>query len=276
MRPFTAAATMADPPGARVALRTVALPIEHGGWGFLIEPVLLGLFLAPSLAGVSLAVGALGAFLARHPLKLVLADRRRGARYPRTAVAEGFVLAYGFAALGSLALAASTAHGPFWLPIAAAAPLGIVQLLYDAQSRGRDLAPELLGAVALGSIASAIALAGGWATGPALALWAIVAARAAASVLYIRARLRLDRGQRPDLWATWASHVAGLVLVCGLATAGWAPWLAVLAFAALLTRAAHGLSRLRRPVRPQVVGFREMGYGFLTVALVALGYSLGL
>src|SRR5512136_2263107 len=66
-----------------VPLKAVALPAEHGGWGFLAEPVILGLVLAPSAAGVCLALAALAAFLARHPLRLLLLDRRKGTRYPR-------------------------------------------------------------------------------------------------------------------------------------------------------------------------------------------------
>jgi hypothetical protein len=61
-----------------VSLRAVALPPEHGGWGFVLEPLILGLAVAPSAAGAALAFFALGAFLARHPLKLLLNDVSRG------------------------------------------------------------------------------------------------------------------------------------------------------------------------------------------------------
>ena len=42
--------------------RSVAVPSEHGGWGFTLEPGALGAALAPSIAGVLLGVGALLAF----------------------------------------------------------------------------------------------------------------------------------------------------------------------------------------------------------------------
>ena len=261
---------------ASLSLKAVALPVEHGGWGFLVEPLVLGVFLAPSPAGLALAVAAFGAFLTRHPLKLALADRQRGARYPRTAAAETFALAYSLVAVAALAIAIGAARAPFWLPLLLAVPFGLVQLAYDVRHRSRELVPELAGAIALGATVSAVVLAGGWQLRLALALWLIMAARAAASVLYIRTRLRLDRGLHPSLFSTWASHLCGLAAVTGLAALGFAPWLAVLAFVALLTRAAHGLSGLRRQVRPQVVGFREMAFGALTVVLVALGYAFGL
>jgi hypothetical protein len=42
--------------------------------------------------------------------------------------------------------------------------------------------------------------------------------------------------------------------------------------AVLLARAAHGLSPWHRRVRPQVVGFTELGYGIAVAALIAAGY----
>ena len=77
---------------ADVRLKAVALPAEHGGWGMLGEPILLGLLVMPSWAGTGVGLIALGAFLARHPSKLAIADRRRGPRVARTAVAERYVL----------------------------------------------------------------------------------------------------------------------------------------------------------------------------------------
>ena len=84
-----------------VRLRSLALPAEHGSWGFLLEPIALALLLCPTRAGAWLAVAAACAFLARHPLKLVLGDRRRGSVAPRTAVAARMALAYAAGALAA-------------------------------------------------------------------------------------------------------------------------------------------------------------------------------
>jgi hypothetical protein len=270
---------MREPGAARepvaVGLKAVALPVEHGGWGFLLEPIVLGLLVAPSWGGLALGLAAVGAFLARHPLKLARLDRGKGLRTARTVAAERCMLAYGTVALAALAVAwASEGPRPVF-PLLAAIPLGLVQVAYDGRNQSRALFPELAGAVALGSLASAITLAGGWAVAPALALWALLASRAVASVLYVRARLRLDRGQRPSLLPAWASHLAAVGLAAALVRAGWAPALAVLAFTVLLLRATYGLSPWHRPLRPQVVGLLETGFGLLTVVLLTLGYRLG-
>jgi hypothetical protein len=249
------------------------LPVEHGGWGMLAEPLVMGLLLAPTLAGSGLTVAALGAFLARHPVKLALSDWRRGTRYPRTVMAAKVAAAYGLLAVAGLALAIWRAPAVAWLPVLIAAPLGLLQLWYDARLQGRQLLPELLGGVALGAGASALMLAGGWGLAPAFAAWALLAAKAVASIVYIRSRLGRDRGQPASRWPALLAHLAALGLAAALARLGWGPWLGVAAFTVLLLRAAHGLSPWHRRVRPQVVGFTELAHGTLTALLLWIGYA---
>ena len=266
----------ATPATSHVRLKAVAIPAEHGGWGFLLEPILLGLLVAPSWGGVFLAIAVLAAFLVRHPLKLALTDRRRGRRYARTVMAERFMLLYLTTALLAL-VAAILAAGPVMLlPLALAAPLAAIQLLYDAQNKGRHWLPETTSPTALAASGTSIALAGGWSMGPALALWIIMAARAIPAVLYVRARLRLEKGQRPALAPALLSHLVSIGIVLVLVQAGLAPYLAVLAMVILLARAAYGLSKYRRSVVPKVIGFQEMGFGGMTATLTALGFMLRL
>jgi hypothetical protein len=259
-----------------VSLKSVALPTEHGGWGMLGEPLLLGLLVAPSWAGLGVGVAALGAFLARHPLKLALADRLRKARYPRTAAAERFILIYGAVTLAGVAPAGTRGAAGWWVPLALAAPLALVQLAYDARHQGRGLVPELLGGAALASVAAAEIMAAGVPRAPAVAAWVFVAGKSVATVLYVRARLRYDRGLKVERGSAVVAHASALVLAAALAAGGRAPWLAAGAFVLLFARALYGLSPLHRRVRPQAVGIQEMAYGFAFILIVALGYARGL
>jgi hypothetical protein len=241
-------------------------------------------------------------------------DRRKGARYQRTALAErvfagyaglallslaaAFLLApspfwlplalgapiglvalvfaaYAAAALALTAAASTLAPLPFWLPLAVAAPAGLIALAFDARGRSREALPEAAGAVALGASAPAIALAGGAAAAFAWGAGALLALRAVTSVLYVRARIRLDRGLAAGPRAVHAGHAVALVAATGLASVGWAPWLAPVVFFVLLARSGWGLSRWRRPVRPRTLGFLELGYGLLTLALLIVGYRTG-
>jgi hypothetical protein len=257
---------------APIRLRSLALPAEHGGWGLLGEPIVVGLAIAPSWPGLGVALLAAFAFLARHPLKLAAADWRQGRRSPRTIACERIALLYGSGAAAGLALAATGASG-FWVPLAAALPLALFQLVHDARSRGRALGPELAGGIALGAVAAAVLRAGGAPLLTGLAVWILLAAKAAGAVLYVRARLRCDRGVLFARGGVFAAHAALLVLAALLAAGGHGPWIAVAGAGALLARAWYGLSRFHRRVRPQTVGFTEMAFGISFAAALAVGYA---
>jgi hypothetical protein len=262
--------------GVGIRLRTVALPVEHGGWGLTLEPVVLGLLVAPSLAGFFLSVATLGAFLTRHPLKIVAGDRRRGRRFPRTPVAERCAAIYAtFAGAGLVFAVLAADDYTFLLPLLFAAPLAAVQLFYDARGESRDLWPELAGATALAGVATSIALAGGWTSAPAYGLWAVLIARAVPAILYVRARLNRLHGKRASGSTVIAGHVAAVAFVAALAWAKAVPLLAPAALAILLLRAVDGLAESDPGVTAKRIGMREILYGALTVALVAAGHWLG-
>jgi len=258
-----------------ISLKAVALPPEHGAWGFLLEPIGAALAIAPSSAGALLSLGVLGGFLLRQPLKIVYQDRRRGRRYARTALAERVALLYAALAvigfLGGLALSGLRAL----LPLPLIAPLTVLLLVSYSQNRGRELIPELAGAGALAGTATAVALAGGAATDQALALWAIFLGRAVPSILYVRARLRLDKGKSFAWGPVIGSQALAIAGVAVLAVAGLSPWLAVIALAILAARAVWGLSPYRPQVRVTMLGVQEVAFGALTVLLTVLGYAQG-
>lgn len=252
----------------QTTLRTVALPTEHGGWSITLEPVLLGLIVAPTLAGFALGLAALLAFVARTPFKIALVDRWRGRTLERTGLATR-VAALEIAAIGVLIVfAAATATAPFWWPLAIAAPLVALELWHDMRSRSRRLVPELAGSIGIGSVAAAIALAGGESSGVAAGLWLVIAARATATVPFIRVQLLRYKGLPHELWH---SDVAQLVAI-GAAAAGVAldivPVAGALAIGGL---AAFELIAIRRPPRrAAVLGSQQVVLGLTVVLITAL------
>ncbi len=261
-------------PSRHPRLRTVALPAEHGSWGLVLEPLALGLLVAPSWAGAALALGAFAAFLARHPLKLAWAGRQQRPFAPRAAMALRVAAGYiAVACVGGL-LALALASWLVVLPLLLALPFLLVVAVYDTRGQGRAGTAQLAAPVAISAVAACIALAGSVAFMPALAVWGVLVARGVPSVLYVRARLRLerDRGQHTAHAVVLLAHLTALALALLLAGQGMLPWTAPLALLLLLARAAVGLSRYRRLRSTQAIGFSELGFGVLTVLLVALGY----
>ena len=250
----------------------MALPVEHGGWSFLAEPLVLGLLVAPSAAGVAIAVATSAGFLIRHPGRMFWKNRRRLDVSPRYGLAGKFAAGYSLVAVAGLAVAWALAGIRPLVPFIIAGPFFLLFAAYDVRHEARLLLPELLAPTAVAVSAPAIALAGGWTWKAALVLWLLLALRSIPTVLYVRARLRLEREKPYDAAASNTAHGAALLAGGGLAGAGLAPWLSVVALGVLLVRAVVGLSRYHRPAAPKVIGFSEVAYGTLFVLLTAAGY----
>jgi hypothetical protein len=263
--------TAAAARGARSPLRAVAVPTEHGGWGLTLEPVLLGLLVAPGVAGLLLGAAGFTAFVTRTPAKLALGDRRRGRRLARTVLAERVAVAELVALAALVGGAAATASGPFWVPFAIAAPLFGVELWFDVRSRGRRLVPELAGAVGVCSVAPAIALADDKGFALSMGLWLVLGARVVASVPLVReqvARLH-DRATNPrivDVASLAAAAIAALaVAVDGDLLAGAAAILVLVSLQLLIRR--------RVPPRATVIGIQQLLLGLGVVLATAVGVT---
>jgi len=257
--------------------KNVALPAEKGSWSLVSEPILLGLLIAPSWAGLALAVGAFAFFLFNRPLKIFWGDRRKGRVYERTRLAVRFIALYGAIAVAACGLAWLLGGWRPFAPFLLAAPLLLVFMIYD-QRPGRYWQAELAAPAAFAAVVSAVTLAGGLGWTPSLALWGFMIARSVPAVLFVRARLRLDKGKaagpEDSLPGALLAHVLALGLVVALYWPDWLPWTAVLAAALLLARAIWGLSDYRWRSSVVALGFLETGFGTLSVLLVALGFWL--
>ena len=104
-----------------------------------------------------------------------------------------------------------------------------------------------------------------------MALWAALIARAIPAVLFVRARIRLDKGRESGTLMALAAHLGGLVAVGLLVQRGLLSTWALPIFVLLLARAAWGLSPWRRPVPIKVIGIAELLWGALTVLALGLG-----
>lgn len=259
-----------DAGGARRPLwRQVAVPSEHGGWSLTAEPILLGLVVAWSWAGLALGAAAMLGFVARTAVKVVLVDRWRHRWLDRSALAARIAtveLAL-IAALGAAAAAGAT-DGRFWVPLAVAAPLIVVELWFDMRSRSRRLVPELAGTIGIGSVAAAIALAGGATMALAIGLWAVVSARAAAAIPYARTQVFRAHHRPVTLWHTDIAQACAVATVAIAWVADAVPLAPVVAVSAI---AAFNVAAVRGAVRPaKVIGFQQMFFGVAVVVVTAV------
>lgn len=258
---------------SKPTLRTVVVPTEHGGWGFTLEPVLIGTLVAPGLPALGVALATFATFLTRRPLRMAFADWKHDRHLERTTLAARSVVALGFLALIGLILTFVTASDPFWWPLVIAAPMVLVQLRLDLANRGRELLPELLGPIALGAAAPMIILAEGFGWRIALGAWLVLVARIVPSVLLVRAQLRRAKHQKFSTAPTTMSGIAAVAGVAGVAAGGWAPWASVVA--ALMVSLWGFVSMDRPPVPAKTIGWTQMIVGLTVVLAFALGYHSG-
>ena len=258
-------------PFSKRQIKALALPVEHGVWGFWLEPTLLGLVLAFSWAGVSLAFAVLAALLLQHPLVLYLNDILRNKSYSRTRLAFFFVLGYGSMAFGltflSIVLAGTIT---FLLPLVAILPLVMYQFRARVAHQGRQLFPELAGAAALNALVASLVLITSASIWWALVLWLVLLARTLPTILYIRARLRLERGETINRLPSLLSVTLAVAVITTLVEVKLLPALLVLFFLLLFIRTALGLSVMRLSLKAKHIGMLELGIGLLLVGAFVL------
>jgi hypothetical protein len=259
----------AAPPAERPSWRSVAIPSEHGGWGLTVEPGLLGLLIAPSRAGGCIAAAALVAFVLRTPAKLVAVDLRRGRRLPRTALAARVAAAEAVALAVLVAGAVAWGAPGFWLPALAALPFVAVEAWFEVRSRGRRLAPELAGAVAVASVAAMVLLAGGESAALAVGAWAVLAGRSMTSIPHVRAQIALLRGRFEPRWTTTVGDGAAVVLAAAAVALDTHLLAGAIAVAGVVV--AQSVAEHRLTPRPTVIGIHQTLLGLAVVVATAVG-----
>ena len=251
-------------PGPLARWRELVWPREHGSWALALEPLALGLLVAPSAAGAWLAFAVLAAFFARRPL-----------------MALALVAAGCFTA----AIAVGGTAWLWWLgPIAAA---GAVFLSFDLRAEGRAEVAEVAGAAAFALLPGALAALAGWRAPEAAALAFVMCGRSVPTVLCVRAVLRAQKTGEPLdrlgalSWSNgrrfaFALVAALLAVVVGavLAHAGFVPRTVVGLLGLFAVRAVALLLFPRPELRPRTIGAMEAGLGVLFVTFAAVAWRV--
>lgn len=242
----------------------LALPKEHGSWFLALEPVTLGLLVAPTAAGAALAVAAVSGFLLRRPLKIFTREQN----YERWKTARTSVLVLALiAALGLLLAAKMSGVEKLW-PLLPAAIAGLVFVWCDSRNEAREGAAEIVGAVAFGLLPAAFGALANWSGPAALALAGIMLVRSVPTVLTVRTNLRLKKGQAVSILPALIAAGAGLVLSAWLVSLRLAPWPAAL-FASVFAARTVWLLCWRPRLAARTIGIVEATLGGLMVLALA-------
>jgi hypothetical protein len=250
--------------------RDLIWPKEHGSWSLALEPVALGLLAAPSGAGGALAVAAVAGFFCRRPLRTAVNDARAERRLAARRAAAGCAL-LALAAL-SVAIGLGGAGWLRWLLPSAVA--GAVFAACDLRQAGREQYAELAGAVAFGWLPAAFVVLAGGSAWAALALGAIMLARAVPTVLTVRSVLRSRKTGERHFVPALVMAVLSVAVVDVLYRRGDAPFVAVAAIAVFALRSAALLVYPRPPWRASRLGMMEAALGIAFVLAVGLAWRM--
>lgn len=250
-----------------VPLSPVFLPKEHGSWSLALEPILLGLLVAPSGSGVALAVAATALFFARRPFKALLS--RSSQLHPAARCATIILgLCAGIGLAEAMAMGGTVSLWPLLL----AAPFGGLFVYCEAQGDSRAAAAELAGSTAFGLLPASFATLAGWPVSAALALAGLTVARSGPTVLTVRTYLRRRKGRAASTLPPILASLLGGATVVGLATFRQIPWLATLGACLLLAWTVVLLS-IRAPAwSARRVGTTEAILGIVYIILATLAY----
>lgn len=249
--------------------RTVAVPREHGGWGLTLEPVLLGLLIAPSMVGVVLGVGAFIAFLVRTPLKLGVIDWHRKRRLERSRLAMKFAIGESIV-LAAIATTVLFTTGWSWLaPVVIAVPLVGVEFWFDVRSRGRRLAPELCGSVGIASVVAVIVLAGERSVSLAVGAWLVLSARVVGSIPFVRVQIARLRRENASIGSSDAAQIVAVVI--GVVAALIDRRMAAGLFGVIVLAVTQMVWVRQEPLAAKVLGLRQMALGVGLVSVTAVG-----
>ncbi len=257
---------------------------EHGSWAMLIVPLLMGTFIAPAWhwRTLLLFVAAVGFFLARYPLSILVRRRKRD-RTRRVYLLRWTVIYAGITALSGGWLI--FAEG-LWL-LALMGVIGALLVAFNlwliVHKKQMSLTGELSGiaGLALGA-PMACYVANGQFSQTATILWLLNALYFGGTVFYIKLKVR----QQPKLpapnkvsdrlikaKACLAYHTTVLILVFVLVTLQKAPALTLLAFIPVTVKILRGVTHWQDKKTLSLVklGFTELFHSaaFLVLVIVA-------
>ncbi|HEU4962683.1 MAG TPA: YwiC-like family protein [Bacilli bacterium] len=248
----------------------LVLPREHGSWGILFAPLLVGTIVAGAgWAHLLLFSGALAAFLAAHPLILWLKNPQKHKAMLR------WTIGYGVAAL-LFGLPLLYAYHPLFWVVAGAGLTLLLNIWFAVTKRERHLFNDIvaIGGLSLGGVAAYLIGAG-------TQMWSFEALWIACAplLLFIGSALHVKTMIREKGNLRFKRLAAGyhlLLLVAPMLTAALWPdvfpypwlWLAYLVSALRTWLTPFGATR-----RPLTIGLIEIGntVWFVIVACIALG-----
>ncbi len=218
----------------------VALPKEHGAWGFVLEPLLFSLLVAFTLDGLLLALAMFFMFLSSQPFKLITAKLTPKKLQLAARVALLFYFSISIVFFVVLIIGANfNSLIPFYTAL-------IVLIIYkvaEYNSLSRNLFVELLPIFSMTLVSISIVMIDTSFSINPIVFGILLLSRAVPTVFYINAKVKWVKGFKFSVLPTHLLNVGFLLLVIYACLNNFLPLLSILGSVLLTIRAIIGFSK---------------------------------
>ncbi len=250
-------------------LSKIALPKEHGAWGFVLEPLLLSLIVAYTLDGLLIAVATFFMFLSNQPLKILTT---KSATKKIKSASKYLLLFYFFLSIILLLYPLFNAEFHSLIPFYIAVVILLVYKYAVFSSLSRNLFVELLPIFSMTLIATSIVMIdNSFSTNPII-FTLLLLSRAVPTVIYINAKVKWAKGVKFSVLPTHIANIGFLLFIIYSSFNNLLPMLSILGAFMLAVRSGIGFSRFSFTNSVKQIGVAEFVYGFLFVAINGIAF----
>lgn len=249
----------------------VALPKEHGAWGFVLEPLLFSLLVAFTLDGLLIALVMFFMFLSSQPFKLITTKSTSKRLRFAAKVALLFYLSISIVSLVVLILSAD-----FYsiIPFYTAIILLFLYKIAEYNSLSRNLFVELLPIFSMTLVAISIIMIDSSFNINPIVFGVLLLSRAIPTVFYINAKVKWVKGFKFSVLPTHLLNVGFLLFVIYAGLNNLLPLLSILGSVLLTIRAIIGFSKFSFTKTVKQIGVAEFVYGSLFVVINGIAFLI--
>ena len=250
-------------------LSKVALPKEHGSWGFVLEPLILSLFVAFTLDGLLLALATFFMFLTSQPLKVITTNS--ASKKFKTA-ARVVLLFYLFITIILLIYLIFNISFYSLIPFYFAVLILLIYKYAEFNNFGRNLFIEIFPIFSMTFIATTIVIIDESFGFSPFVFSLLLLSRAVPTVFYINAKVKWIKGLKFSPLPTHLLNSGFLLFIIYAGFNNLLPMLSILGMVLLTTRSIVGFSKFNFTKSVKQIGVVEFIYGGLFVVINIIAF----
>jgi hypothetical protein len=243
------------------------LPLSHGSWAFVLEPLILALWVSWSFNGFILSFGAVFAFLAHQPLRSLVIQG-----YQKSVLIFSLIFIF-LAAVFIIFFMVNSSFYPNLL-LSIAFLLMIIFLFMDLSGNTKSLIAEILVPIAISVMATVVFITKKGSFLYSAAFFVLLLTRSLPTIYYVRAQVRIIKGKNYDNKSLVLSHMLSFLMILVFVYGKLIPGLALIPITLLLLRCCIFILPMKNYLSIKQLGASEFLFGILFVVISGLAYSL--